>query len=128
MIQTNPNHPETKAIKALFKMYITNKGDECETEAKQALMANLKSAFSWNMCGIIAKMNKRPQQAANNFLQCLKHDPKNQRVMREATDLFLYSKDYEKHLEFRLSLLNENPSSLTLWNGLVVAKYLVGER
>lgn len=124
-MQSNPNHPETKGIKALFKMCINGQGNECEDEAKKALMLNLKSAFCWNMCGIIAKMNKKPAQAASNFLQCLKNDPKNTRVMREATDLFLFSKDYEKHLEFRRNILLEFPSSLVNWNGLIIAKFLV---
>lgn len=117
--------PETKAIKALFKYYTAGNGQECEDEAKKALMGNLKSAFCWNMCGMIQKMNKKPAVAANSFLQCLKHDPGNQRVKREATDLFLYSKDFEKHLEYRKAMLLENAAGLTNWNGFIIANFLV---
>jgi hypothetical protein len=106
-------------------MYTTNKGQECEDEAKKALMSNLKSAFCWNMCGMIQKMNKKPDVAAKSFLQCLKFDPENQRVKREATDLFLFAKDYEKHLEYRKSILLENSHVLSNWNGFIVANFLV---
>lgn len=86
---------------------------------------NLKSPFCWNMCGLLAKMNKKPANAANCFMQCLKYDPKNLRVMREATDLYLYSKEYEKHLEYRKKILIESPSLLTNWNGYMLAHFLV---
>jgi Tfp pilus assembly protein PilF len=106
-------------------MCLDNNAKECEAEAKKALLGNLKSAFCWNMCGIIYKMAKKPDLAADQFKQCLKYDPKNQRVMREATDLYLFSKDYDKHQEYRRMILLENPSALTYWNGFIVANFIV---
>lgn len=106
-------------------MYTGSNGDQCEAEVKDALKLNFKSAFCWNMVGMVQKMNKKHETAAQSFLQCLKFDPQNQRVKREATDLFLFSKNYEKHLEYRKAILLDGPAALSNWNGFIVANFLV---
>jgi hypothetical protein len=112
-------------MKCLFKLNCGGNPEECEKEAKDALLKNLKSAFCWNMCGIIAKTNKKPAVAASSFMNCLKFDPANQRVLREATDLYLFARDYEKHLEFRKKLLIENTGQLANWNGVILGHLFV---
>lgn len=74
---------------------------------------------------MIQKMNKKHEMAAQSFLMCLKSDPQNQRVKREATDLFLFSKNYEKHLEYRKAILLDGPAALSNWNGFIIANFLV---
>lgn len=85
----------------------------------------MKSAFCWNMYGIVAKTLKKYTSAAGAFLQCLKLDPKNQRVQRETADLYLYSRDYAKHEEMRMSILQENGTFIPNWNGYIIATFLV---
>lgn len=125
MLKDNPKHAEINVIKALFRYYTTGDHDKCEKEAKGALMLNLKSPFCWNICGMIAKMNKKPTVAAKNFSQALRFDPNNQQILREATNLYLYSRDYQTHQEYRKKMLFANASIVMNWNGFVCANHLV---
>ena len=92
-----------------------------------ALLLNMKSAFCWNICGMVAKLNKKPSIAANNFTQALKYDPDNQQILREATNLYLFSRDYQMHLEYRRKMLFKNASIMMNWNGFICANHLVGD-
>ena len=88
-------------------------------------MKNLKSAFSWNICAIIAKQRKNPSTAAKNFTQALKFDPQNHQIMREATNLYLFSRDFETHSEYRTKVLYDKPKILMNWSGFIAGHHLV---
>lgn len=88
-------------------------------------MLNLKSPFCWNICGILYKLNKDLKMAAMSFSQALKYDPKNQQILREATNLFLLCRDYDKHLDFRRKMLFNKPSIMMNWCGFATANHLV---
>lgn len=86
---------------------------------------NFKSAFCWNICGMIQKMNKKYKIAAMSFTCALKYDPNNQQIMREATNLFLLSKDYAKHQEYRKKMLFSKPGIMMNWAGFICGNHLV---
>lgn len=88
-------------------------------------MKNLKSAFCWNICGMIAKLNKKEAVAARNFTQALKYDPENHQILREATNLYLFSKDFQMHEDFRKKMLFQKPKIMLNWPGFIAGYFLV---
>lgn len=87
-------------------------------------MKNLKSPFCWNICGMISKFNKRFKLAANSFNQALKFDGSNQTILREATNQFLLSRNFDKHLEMRKQMLQKKSNLKMNWCGVIVASHL----
>ena len=112
---------------ALFKYFTTDEKEKYEKEAKTALALNFKSAFCWNIYGMICKLNKKVKLAALNFTQALKYDPENVQILREVTNLHLLSRNYEKHLETRRKILFNKPTIMYNWCGFICANHLVGD-
>lgn len=74
---------------------------------------------------MISKLNKKHAIAAKNFTQALRFDPSNQQILREATNLYLYSRDSENHLEYRRKMLFGNSSIMMNWCGFIAANHMV---
>jgi tetratricopeptide (TPR) repeat protein len=87
-------------------------------------MRNLKSPFCWNICGMISKLCKKYKMAASSFAQAIKFDPGNQTILREATNLWLLSRNFEKHVELRKEMLMMKSSFKMNWAGMIVSTHL----
>lgn len=74
---------------------------------------------------MIQKMNKKYKFAAISFTCALKHDPENQQIMREATNLYLLSREYNQHLDYRKKMLFGKPGIMMNWAGFICACHLV---
>lgn len=94
---------------------------------KKALMKKLKSAFCWQITGLIQRLLKNNVEAAKCYTQALKFEPNNIQVLRDSCNLFLHSRELKLHKEMRRKFLLSKAGILANYSGFALACHLTGD-
>lgn len=94
ILQTQPNHSETIAMKALIYNTVGKKKEAKDTINK-ALMCNLKSFTSWHIKGMIDRTDRNFTDARKCFARCATIEDDNQKMLRDLLLLELHDRDYQ---------------------------------
>lgn len=94
ILETQPNHGETLAMKALIYNTVGRKTEARDTINK-AIMCNFKSFTSWHIKGMIERTDRNFADAKKCFAQSSKIEEDNQKILRDLLLLELQVRDYE---------------------------------
>lgn len=91
-------------------------------------MKKLKSAFCWQVTGLIQRMSKNYSEAAKSFQQALRFEPQNIQILRDVSNMCLHSRELKQHKEMRRKFLISKSTILANYSGFAIACHLVGDR
>jgi len=82
IMNTQPNHSETLAMKALILNTVGRKKESYELINK-AIMANFQSFTSWNIKGMIERTDKNFDSAKSCFVKSAEIESDNEKIYRD---------------------------------------------
>ncbi|KAL6079103.1 N-alpha-acetyltransferase 16, NatA auxiliary subunit [Balamuthia mandrillaris] len=119
------DHGETLALKGfIIRSQNPDKKDESYELMKKAVEVDPKGYVCWHLYGILCKADRDYAEAAKCFRNALKHDEKNNNLLRELAHLLIQIRDTSGYLEVRRKLLTEKPNNRNNWLAFAIAQYL----
>ncbi|KAL8843438.1 MAG: hypothetical protein Q9176_002051 [Flavoplaca citrina] len=132
ILNKNPNHGDTQAMKALI-MNAQGNSDEAFVLCKAALKNAMKSHVCWHVYGVLWRCVKNYEEASKAYKFALKLEPDSQQILRDLAILQMQMRDYEGYIKSRRMILQssgprgKNSNSRQNWTGLAVAQHLAGD-
>jgi tetratricopeptide (TPR) repeat protein len=119
LLQKYPNHPEAKALKALF-LRAEKDREQSAALMSQALRADMKNPRIWKYQGILHKMNGDYTKAAQCLTQSLNIDKSDSTILQDLCNLLFYDRNYRQFLDRSKQLVQVTT------NSTAIMRYAVG--
>lgn len=126
VLSKSPNDEEALSLKANILSCMGNK-DEALAFAKQGVMKNFKSAFSWHILSQIYYVDKNFPEAYKAEQKASVFAPTNNSIMRNLSLLQLHNRDYPSFRDSRKQILVTNFTGMINWISYAVAEYFCGD-
>ncbi|KAL8712323.1 MAG: hypothetical protein Q9220_003474 [cf. Caloplaca sp. 1 TL-2023] len=133
ILQKNPNHGDTQAMKALI-INAQGNPDEAFALCKTALKNAMKSHVCWHVYGLLWRCIKNYEEAIKAYKFALRLEPDSQQILRDLALLQMQMRDYQGYIQSRRiilqtkSALRQNNSTLRQnWTALAMAQHLAGD-
>ncbi|KAI0126149.1 tetratricopeptide [Xylariales sp. AK1849] len=126
ILKKNPNHGDTKAMKALI-INQQGKTDEAFALGKEALMADMKSHICWHVYGLLYRSQKNFEEAIKAYKSALKLEPDSVQIQRDLAFLQIQMRDYQGYIQSRTAMLQARSQLRQNWTALAVAHHLAGD-
>lgn len=125
VLETQPNHGESNAMKALIFNTIGRKKEANEV-INQALMYNFKSFTSWHIKGMISRSDKNFEDAKKCFAQSSKIEDDNQKIFKDLLMLELQVRDFPGAVNSITKLMQKQARNKIYCTCYILANHLAG--
>jgi peptide alpha-N-acetyltransferase len=103
------------------------KKEEGYEHVRRAIKINPKSHVCWHVLGLLNRADRNYEGAIKSYKVALRCDPGNHQIYRDMAVLQLQTRQFDDHLESRLTILNDRPMVKSNWIALAIAYHLCGK-
>jgi tetratricopeptide (TPR) repeat protein len=123
-----PNHADTLAMKGLIYK-AQDRVEEGYNLVKEGLKhSSFSSSICWHVMGLMYREDKNHEQAVKAYINALRFDPQNLKIMNDLASMQMHLRDYQGLLATRQKLLQQKPTINVHWIGFAVAQHMAGRR
>ncbi|KAL0482914.1 N-alpha-acetyltransferase 16, NatA auxiliary subunit [Acrasis kona] len=123
-----PAHSDTLAMKGLV-IKATGKVEEGYNLVKEGLMnSKFSSGICWHVMGLMYRDDKNHEQAIKAYMNALRYDTQNIKIMNDLACMQMHVRDYKGLLQTRHKVLQLKPGMSGHWISYAVAQHMAGDR
>lgn len=106
-----------------------DKPEEGYNLVKEGLKVSMfASSVCWHVMGIMYRDDKNHDQSIKAYLNAVRYDPNNIKILTDLASIQMHVRDYKGLLATRSRLLQLRPTMNVYWIGFAVAQHMAGNR